>query len=82
MSRILHMGLADVVEQNADIVFLYGTEMKALRDELFKREFPVFHSENKYELAELLLQNLKKGDNVLFKGSRGMKMEEIAKKIE
>ncbi len=82
MSKTLHEGLADAVEKNADIVFLYGKEMKALRDELFRREFPVFHSENKYELTELLLQNLKKGDNVLLKGSRGMKMEEIADKIK
>lgn len=82
MSKTLHAGLADCVEKNADIVFLYGKEMKALRDELFRREFPVFHSEKKYELSELLVQNLKSGDNVLFKGSRGMKMEEIADKIK
>lgn len=81
MSKQLHAGLAEYVEKNSDIAFLFGTEMKALRDELFKREFPVFHSENKAELTELLVQNLKSGDNVLFKGSRGMKMEEIAEKI-
>lgn len=81
MSKALHAGIAEYVERNADLCFLYGTEMKALRDELFKREFPVFHSENKRELTQLLLQNLKSGDAVLFKGSRGMKMEEIAKKV-
>lgn len=82
MSGKLHAGLADYVEKNADIAFLFGTEMKALRDELFRREFPVFHSENKAELTDRLVQNLKSGDNVLFKGSRGMKMEEIAQKVE
>ncbi|MCI7760096.1 MAG: UDP-N-acetylmuramoyl-tripeptide--D-alanyl-D-alanine ligase [[Eubacterium] saphenum] len=81
MSKQLHAGIAEFVEKNADLCFLYGTEMKALRDELFKREFPVFHSENKSELTGLLLQNLKSGDAVLFKGSRGMKMEEIAEKV-
>lgn len=82
MSGKLHAGIAEYVEKNADIAFLFGTEMKALRDELFRREYPVFHSENKAELTELLIQNLKSGDKVLFKGSRGMKMEEIAEKIK
>ena len=82
MSGKLHAEIAEFVEKNADIAFLFGTEMKALRDELFRREYPVFHSENKAELTELLIQNLKSGDNVLFKGSRGMKMEEIAEKIK
>lgn len=81
MSKRLHAGLADAVCKNADLCFLYGSEMKALRDELFRREFPVFHSENKSELTGLLLQNIKSGDAVLFKGSRGMKMEEIAGKV-
>ncbi len=82
MSEKLHAGLADNVEKNSDMAFLFGKEMKALRDELFKREFPVFYSENKSELTEILNHNLKSGDNVLFKGSRGMKMEEIANRIE
>ena len=81
MSAKLHAGIADAVLKNADLCFLYGNEMKALRDELFKREFPVFHSENKSEITGLLLQNIKSGDAVLFKGSRGMKMEEIAGKV-
>lgn len=81
MSKQLHAGLAEYVEKNADIAFLFGSEMKALRDELFRREFPVFHSESKAELSEQLIQNLKSGDSVLFKGSRSMKMEEIAEKI-
>ncbi|MCH5204266.1 MAG: UDP-N-acetylmuramoyl-tripeptide--D-alanyl-D-alanine ligase [Oscillospiraceae bacterium] len=81
MSEKLHTGLAEYVEKNADMVFLFGTEMKALRDELFRREFPVFHSENKAELTDLLVQNIKSGDKILFKGSRGMKMEDIAKRV-
>ena len=79
-SKMLHEELADFSE-HADFFFLYGREMKALRDALLKREIPVFHSENKAELTELLLENIKRGDVVLFKGSRGMKMEEIADKI-
>ena len=81
-STALHAGLADIVCEHADIAFLYGREMTALRDELTKRKAKVFHSENKQELTELLLKEIKSGDVMLFKGSRGMKMEEIAEKIK
>lgn len=80
-SKSLHAGLADVVSENADLIFLYGREMHALAAELIKREIPVFYSENKAELTKMLLENIKSGDTILFKGSRGMKMEEIADKI-
>ena len=80
-SKSLHEGLADVAAESAELIFLYGREMHALAAELRKRGAAVFHSENKHELTNLLLENIKKGDVVLFKGSRGMKLEEIADKI-
>ena len=78
MSKALHKGLADSVTENADMCFLYGKEMEALAKELNDRGFTVFHSENKSKLSEQLKQSLQSGDIVLFKGSRGMKTEEIA----
>ncbi|MCM1165028.1 MAG: UDP-N-acetylmuramoyl-tripeptide--D-alanyl-D-alanine ligase [Lachnospiraceae bacterium] len=81
-SKALHAAIAEYAAEYADMFFLYGREMTALRDELKKRGIKAFHSENKGELTELLLGELKSGDAVLFKGSRGMKMEEIAEKIE
>lgn len=80
-SKSLHIGLADSVSKNAELIFLYGREMHALASELKKRGIPVFHSENKAELTKMLIENIKSGDVILFKGSRGMKMEEIADKI-
>lgn len=80
-SRSLHMGLADVVTESADLIFLYGHEMHFLATELFRRGIPLFHSESKSELVKMLNENIKSGDVILFKGSRGMKMEEIADKI-
>lgn len=79
-SERLHTELANL-SPLADEFYLYGGEMAALRDELKQRGVPVFHSENKEELAQTLLKNIKRGDVILFKGSRGMKMEEIAEKI-
>ena len=78
-SKRLHAGLAELSDY-ADEFYLYGAEMAALRDELKKRGVPVFHSTDKGELSRALSQNIKSGDVLLFKGSRGMKMEEIADK--
>lgn len=81
-SKSLHAGLVEYAEGSAELFFLYGREMTALRDELQKRGIKTFHSINKEELSELLLKEIKSGDTILFKGSRGMKMEEIAEKIQ
>ena len=37
----------------------------------------VFHFDDKEELCEKLLQLCEKGDAVTFKGSRGMKLEDV-----
>lgn len=79
-SQRLHAGLSEYSDM-ADEFYLYGHEMAALRDELSKKGVAVTHSEDKETLASALLKNIKSGDVILFKGSRGMKMEEIAEKI-
>ena len=79
-SKRLHAGLAEL-SGLADEFFLYGYEMSALRDELKRKNVPVTQSEDKEELTNKLLSEIKSGDVILFKGSRGMKMEEIAEKI-
>lgn len=79
-SKQLHAGLAEHSEL-ADEFYLYGHEMTALRDELAKKGVAVTHSEDKETLTNELLKKIKSGDVILFKGSRGMKMEEIAEKI-
>lgn len=50
-------------------------------DKGFDRESTA-HFESHEELAEYLKQNLKEGDGVLFKGSRGMKLEEVYEAIK
>jgi len=56
--------------------------MAYCRDALLKCGFDVYHSTDKNELAEMISDRKKSGDVLLFKGSRGMKMEEIAEKIK
>lgn len=80
-SKDLHAGLAELADC-ADFFFLYGREMRYCAKALRERDIPVFHSENKEELSRNLLENVRGGDLILFKGSRGMKMEEIADKIK
>ncbi len=77
-SAELHAKIAEYVKKSADLCFLYGREMTACYDELKKGGFPAYHSIDKAEIAKAVRDKLKDGDNVLFKGSRGMKMEEIA----
>lgn len=76
----LHTRLAEL-GGCADFFFLYGREMRYCAKAMRERDIPVFHSENKEELTNNLLENVRGGDLILFKGSRGMAMEEIADKL-
>lgn len=78
MSRELHAMTAAHIIENADCAFLYGEEMTSCRDALNERGFEVYHSTDKAELSSRLKAYIKSGDVLLFKGSRGMRMEEIA----
>jgi UDP-N-acetylmuramoyl-tripeptide--D-alanyl-D-alanine ligase len=80
-----HRGLADKLgATHVDAIFLYGDRMRWLRDELKKRSSParVSHFASHAELADALAREIHAGDALLIKGSRGMKMEEVWKRIE
>ena len=81
MSAQLHAGVAEYITGNAECAFLYGAEMAHCRDRLEAEGFEVHYSTDKQALTRGLLEWLRPGDAVLFKGSRGMKMEEIAEKV-
>lgn len=81
MSQQLHERVADYVLDSADACFLYGGQMAFCAEKLAESGFTVFHDNDKQRLAESLDAFAREGDVLLFKGSRGMKMEEIAEKI-
>ncbi len=82
MSAELHASVAEYVAKNAEVCFLYGSEMRHCANALREMDFEVYHSEDKADITAQLLDYIKDGDVLLFKGSRGMRMEEIAEKIE
>lgn len=81
LEEMYHRGLASEIENaSPKSVYLTGPKMKWLKDELDKKavSFPVGYFDSKEELSKELLSGIGKGDVVLIKGSRGMRMEEIA----
>jgi UDP-N-acetylmuramoyl-tripeptide--D-alanyl-D-alanine ligase len=74
-----HREMASVIrELRIDRVWLYGKRMAWLSDELEKTGFSgVLHLESHEALLEMLRPELRAGDRVLVKGSRGMRMEKV-----
>lgn len=60
-----------------EYVITYGALSKFIADEAEKNGCKAKTFEDKEKMAEFLYENVKEGDAVLFKGSRGMRMEEI-----
>ena len=64
-------------EVGCDIVFTFGNESKIIAENAAKGGVKAIAYTDKEELTNYLRSILREGDTVLFKGSRGMKMEEI-----
>lgn len=67
-------------EKNLDLLFCYGKESKAIKDGAGDA-VETKHFLDKAELEAALLETLRAGDAVLFKASRGMKLEEIIENL-
>ena len=74
----------------ADMIFLYGDEMKAAMDKINESNeinmedisrFRVCHTTDKEELSEKINKNIKDDDLVLLKGSRGCALESLTDMI-
>lgn len=65
-----------------DVLYTYGKESKYMADSAKKKGLnTVFAFTDKTELTNTLLSEIQKGDTLLFKASRGMKLEEVFEKI-
>lgn len=70
-----HRGIGKFIKESGVIdFFAYGPMMKLACDEAGER--CVGHFDSKQELVEALKKMVRPGDALLFKGSRGMRMEE------
>lgn len=69
-------------ECGVDILYAVGEESKYMADSAVKAGLQNVHSfTDKTELTNVLLNELRDGDTILFKASRGMKLEEVFEKI-
>lgn len=66
-----------VASVGCEYVLTYGELSGFIADEAEKNGCKAKRFDDKEKMAEFLYKNVKTGDAVLFKGSRGMKMEEI-----
>ena len=82
-SETAHRNVGEyAAESKVDMLYTYGDESKYMADSAKKSGMNnVFAFTDKTELAKSLLSEIKKGDTLLFKASRGMKLEEVFEKI-
>lgn len=78
-SETAHRNVGEyAAECEIDLLFTYGKESEYMADSAKKAGLKaVFSFTDKAELTKALEKELKLGDTVLFKASRGMKLEEI-----
>ena len=60
-----------------DLLLTYGEKSENIHKKAFSAGVVSYHFDTKEALAKSLKENVSTGDTVLFKGSRGMKLEEI-----
>ncbi len=83
-SEKLHRMVGEYVsEYKPDSLYCYGDEAMFISAEASKHGIPsaAFHKDEKDMLCRKLKEQIKDGDCILFKASRGMKLEEVIDKI-
>lgn len=78
MSRQLHENVGRFTEMaDVDMLFTYGYDSVYIAEKAKESGVSVMHTDDKAKLVNELKTYLKAGDVVLFKGSRGMRLEEV-----
>ncbi len=82
ISKEMHENIGrKILSSDIDLIFLYGKDTYYTY-KILKEKKEVFYFENKEDLYRKLMEKIKnKKCAVLVKGSRGMKMEDIVKKV-
>ncbi|MBR1384551.1 MAG: UDP-N-acetylmuramoyl-tripeptide--D-alanyl-D-alanine ligase [Ruminococcus sp.] len=84
-SKTYHRQVGEYVPSSkADLLLCFGENSRSYIDGAVKKGMSAdkcFHFDSREELADFLLSAVNKGDAVLFKGSRGMKLEEVVEKF-
>lgn len=71
---------AYAAEKQVDLLYCYGQNAAYIADAA-KHNVKVLHFTDKEALFDALLAELRAGDAVLFKASRGMALEEVIEKL-
>lgn len=86
LSKTLHRTVGEYVfESKIDMLLCFGDDSKYYIDGALKKGFDssrCLHFESREKLTEYLRNNINTNDAVLFKGSRGMKLEEVVNALE
>lgn len=82
-SKQAHMSVGEMVAQNKiDYLFAYGEMAEFIVDTAKDMGMKnAYHFDNKAELCEKLIPLIEKGDTIVFKASRGMKLEDVINKV-
>ncbi len=82
-SETAHRSVGEyVAECKVDMLYTFGEQSKFMADSAKKSVMNnVFAFTDKSELTNALLNEIKTGDTLLFKASRGMRLEEVFEKI-
>lgn len=70
-----------VCNAKPDMLFCFGKEAEYIKDEAEKSGITSYYTSDKDDLKEKLKSSIKSGDIILFKASRGMKLEDIVNSI-
>ncbi|MGL4986019.1 MAG: UDP-N-acetylmuramoyl-tripeptide--D-alanyl-D-alanine ligase [Treponemataceae bacterium] len=71
-----------LLHSNADSIIFYGEQMSFVYEICKNFLGKVFHSTTMDELTKIVHQNAKKGDFILLKGSKGMKLWEVTRCLQ
>ena len=82
ISKEAHRNIGDVLSENGiEEAFTFGKEMRACTARAYELGVQAINYDTKEELITDLLSDIKSGDAIWVKGSRGMKLEEVVEAV-